>query len=249
MDARIFFCSAGRAITARWHARLRRAAGLSEGCLPVLGPAVLGSGSPESPPTDGNMNIKASLAGRKTYIVAAGAILTALGAWLGDGMSTGELLTAIFSALGLSALRAGMSKAEGNGKNGQDGRDGAAEPRRDGLGGTGATVLLVVCLGCAGGCATVESGAYKVIGSTTVLVDAAMQAWADYVVMGKASAEDEAAVQRVYGDYQAAMRVCRAAVTAYRAGGNGQDAVETALDVVSKAGSALVALIKERTGQ
>lgn len=56
--------------------------------------------------------IKESLAGRKTYIIAAGAILTAFGAWLGDAISTKELIESIFAALGAATLRAGVKKAE-----------------------------------------------------------------------------------------------------------------------------------------
>ena len=50
------------------------------------------------------------LKGKKTYIVAAAAILTAFGTYLGDGMSIGELITAIYAALATITLRAGVAK-------------------------------------------------------------------------------------------------------------------------------------------
>jgi hypothetical protein len=48
------------------------------------------------------------LKGYKTYIVAAGAIITALGAYLSESISLTELVMSIFSASGLAALRAGV---------------------------------------------------------------------------------------------------------------------------------------------
>jgi hypothetical protein len=52
------------------------------------------------------------LSGKKTYIVAAGAILTALGAYLNSSISLTELIQAAFAALGASTLRAAISKGE-----------------------------------------------------------------------------------------------------------------------------------------
>jgi hypothetical protein len=49
------------------------------------------------------------LAGNKTYIVCAGAILTAFGAWLGKAIDTTQLIQAIFAALGAAAIRSGVT--------------------------------------------------------------------------------------------------------------------------------------------
>lgn len=51
------------------------------------------------------------LRGKKTYIIAAGAILTSLGAWLGDQIGTNEFVISVFAALGLGTLRAGVTKS------------------------------------------------------------------------------------------------------------------------------------------
>ncbi len=50
------------------------------------------------------------LQGYKTYIVAAGAILTALGAYLNGSISLSDLVSAIFAALTAMTLRAGIAK-------------------------------------------------------------------------------------------------------------------------------------------
>ena len=52
------------------------------------------------------------LKGKKTYVVAAAAILTAVGTFLGDGMSIGDLVTAIFAAITTMTLRAGIAKVK-----------------------------------------------------------------------------------------------------------------------------------------
>lgn len=52
------------------------------------------------------------LSGKKTYIVAAAAILTAAGAFASGTMNAKELVEAIMAALGVSFLRAGVAKVE-----------------------------------------------------------------------------------------------------------------------------------------
>lgn len=51
--------------------------------------------------------VKKRLKGIKTYIVAVAAILTAVGSWLQplDGISTQQLVTAIFAAIALMTTR------------------------------------------------------------------------------------------------------------------------------------------------
>jgi hypothetical protein len=51
------------------------------------------------------------LKGYKTYIIAAGAILTALGAYLSDSISLTDLVMAIFAALTAMGMRAGINNA------------------------------------------------------------------------------------------------------------------------------------------
>ncbi len=50
------------------------------------------------------------LQGYKTYIIAGGAILTALGAYLSGSISLTELISAIFAALTAMTLRSAISK-------------------------------------------------------------------------------------------------------------------------------------------
>ena len=52
------------------------------------------------------------LKGRKTYFLMAGAILTAIGGYLGGELSTKELIEALFLALGMIGLRLGVSKVQ-----------------------------------------------------------------------------------------------------------------------------------------
>lgn len=51
------------------------------------------------------------LKGFKTYIVAAAAILTAVGAWLGGEMALGSMVEAIFAAVTAMTIRAGIAKS------------------------------------------------------------------------------------------------------------------------------------------
>lgn len=50
------------------------------------------------------------LAGKKTYLLAIVAIITALVAWSEDGLSLTELITAVFIALQTMFIRAGVRK-------------------------------------------------------------------------------------------------------------------------------------------
>ena len=61
-------------------------------------------------------------------------------------------------------------------------------------------------------CATVEQGAYRTIGATVALVDAAMNGWGDYVRAGKATDAQQVQVRALYADYQVAMRTAKVAI-------------------------------------
>ncbi len=56
--------------------------------------------------------IQEFLAGKKTYIAAAGLALTALAAYAGDG-DVKTLVEGLLQALALAGLRAGVEKVEG----------------------------------------------------------------------------------------------------------------------------------------
>lgn len=50
------------------------------------------------------------LKGKKTYLICASAILTAVIAYLSDSITIGELVTAIYAAITGMSLRGGISK-------------------------------------------------------------------------------------------------------------------------------------------
>lgn len=52
------------------------------------------------------------LAGKKTYIVAATAIITAIGSYAYGGIDIKELIEAIFAAITAMTMRAGIAKTE-----------------------------------------------------------------------------------------------------------------------------------------
>lgn len=104
--------------------------------------------------------------------------------------------------------------------------------------------LLVLCL-VAAGCKTTERRAYQVIGSVSVSVDTAMKVYADMVVAGKVSPENQAKVKRAYEVYQSAMASAHLAIMAARESGKqGNDAVNIALDAVSASATSLIETVK-----
>ena len=52
------------------------------------------------------------LRGKKTYVVAAAAILTAFSAYLSDKIDIQALVAALFAAIAAMTMRAGVKKAE-----------------------------------------------------------------------------------------------------------------------------------------
>ncbi len=56
--------------------------------------------------------IKEFLAGKKTYLVAVGAILAAVVAWSQGTMDTTQLVEAVITAVLAMTIRAGVAKAE-----------------------------------------------------------------------------------------------------------------------------------------
>jgi hypothetical protein len=55
-------------------------------------------------------DIRKFLAGKKTYLMYTGAIITILLAWSAGQMTTPEAIAAIFAALGLTAHKAGNTR-------------------------------------------------------------------------------------------------------------------------------------------
>ena len=55
-------------------------------------------------------NLEGVLSGKKTYLVSAGAILTAIVGFLSGSLDLAGTVTAILAALGLASLRSGISK-------------------------------------------------------------------------------------------------------------------------------------------
>lgn len=109
---------------------------------------------------------------------------------------------------------------------------------------TSMTVLGLVWLLTA--CATFESNAYKTLGTVAVTVDAAMNGWGDYVRLGKATRQQELVVRDAYEDYQLAMSLASAAVTAYRSSGN-KPPLEAAMAGLDTAKNEIIDLILRLT--
>jgi tagatose-1,6-bisphosphate aldolase non-catalytic subunit AgaZ/GatZ len=94
------------------------------------------------------------------------------------------------------------------------------------------TVLLAAYL-C--GCASLETNAYKTIGSTAVAVDASMNAWGDYVRAGKTTVAQEQQVRAAYANYQKSMKTAQALVTAYRKAPTNKPALELSMTALNEA--------------
>lgn len=119
-----------------------------------------------------------------------------------------------------------------------------------------AVLLAMLVIAFAPGCANLEQSAYRTIGTTTATVKAAKGGWVDYVTqerlvrVGDSRYDLEKQVEQVgkaYAQYQAAMRILRAAVIEYKTKPETQPALETALKAVENASADLVALIRSFT--
>ena len=85
------------------------------------------------------------------------------------------------------------------------------------------------------GCASLETNAYKTIGSTAVAVDASMNAWGDYVRAGKSTVAQEQQVRAAYAKYQQSMKTTQKLVTAYRAAPTNKPALELSMTALNEA--------------
>lgn len=92
------------------------------------------------------------------------------------------------------------------------------------------SILALVCLiGCATGPNAYETDAYKTLAATAQTVDAARQAWNDYVKAGHSNVAEVTQVHSAYVDYQAAMAAAQVAVAIYHANPTNSLSLETAL--------------------
>lgn len=70
------------------------------------------------------------------------------------------------------------------------------------------------------GCASFQSTAGKTLATTVQTVDAAMQGWAAYVVIGNPTPQQQAAVKTAYQKYQAAEAIAEKAYVLASASGD-----------------------------
>ena len=108
-------------------------------------------------------------------------------------------------------------------------------------------LFLAVLLAFAPACTTTTKGtAAKTLATTAQTVDAAMQGWAAWVVLGKATPQAEAQVRQAYARYQLAMGAARNAYLTLDATGD-KDAWAQASILVSSARADLLNLVNEFT--
>ena len=93
-------------------------------------------------------------------------------------------------------------------------------------------------------CASLETNAYKVIGTTAVTVDAAMNVWGDFVRAGKASLDDQAVVRGAYEKYQKAMATTKVVVATYQTSQD-KNALNLALDILDATKNDLIDAIQK----
>lgn len=106
-------------------------------------------------------------------------------------------------------------------------------------------LLLTLGILCAlaVGCANPEQTAYRVIGTTIVSVDAAMNGWGDYVRAGKATPEEQMSVRTAYEKYQNAKRAAQAGIMAYKVNPD-RATLDIVLDALDASRIELMALIQ-----
>jgi hypothetical protein len=106
-------------------------------------------------------------------------------------------------------------------------------------------MVLISAILVLSGCATVETTAYRTLGSTSSLVDNAMKAWGDYVRAGLATPTDQQTCRGLYIRYQAGMKVAKTAVLSYKAGLEKDDTtLNTALSTATASASDLIAFVR-----
>lgn len=103
---------------------------------------------------------------------------------------------------------------------------------------------LIAVLTCAVlcGCASFQVTSGKLLASSALSVDAAMKGWAQWVVAGQATTDQESAVKAAYQRYQVSMSLAQSAYTAAVATDD-RTAFQRAADVLAANKQALVDLI------
>lgn len=101
-------------------------------------------------------------------------------------------------------------------------------------------LALVAC-----GCRTVTPG--KILATTAVTADAAMQGWASYVSLGYATYQQETEVRKAYAQYQGSMKLATAAWRFYESTGE-KDPWLAAAEGLQANQAALLALIAQFKG-
>ena len=93
------------------------------------------------------------------------------------------------------------------------------------------------------GCASLTSTAGRLVSTTAVTVDGAMQGWAMWVAEGQSTAEQGIQVRQAYVKYQASMKVAKAAYGTLVLNGD-KSAWDQAAVVLQANEAALLALTK-----
>ena len=104
-------------------------------------------------------------------------------------------------------------------------------------------LLCLAALVLWAGCASFETNAYRTLGTTATLVDAAMQAWGGWVREGQATPTDEKRVREAYQSYQSAMRSARVVMESHMMEPNPR-AAEHVLTVVAASAGPVIELIR-----
>jgi hypothetical protein len=107
-------------------------------------------------------------------------------------------------------------------------------------------ITLAIGLALLVGCTTFTNSAGKVLASSAMTVDAAMQGWATWVSMGKAGPTQETQVKAAYQKYQVAIQTATLAYQAAVVSGD-QTAWKQAETVLTQTQSSVLNLISQFT--
>jgi hypothetical protein len=181
-----------------------------------------------------------ALSGKKTYIVAALAVIYLFGgdqAW----WTVNTEIMGIFAAAGLATLRAGMTKSAP-----------ATTPPAPSALPPSSALPLMLCLLLAipaitfgTACKNPERATYRVAATTMTTVDAAMHTWGDHVRAGRATAEQEDQVRAAYEHYQSTVRMAR--IWYQTSATSDRPTLDRLLDTISLAQAELIVLIQRLT--
>lgn len=97
------------------------------------------------------------------------------------------------------------------------------------------------------GCGTPAAKTTQVAGSVTITVDAAMQAWGEFVRAGKATVDQRVQVRAAYQKYQASMLIAEKVAVSVLTAPEQQSAYITALNTASQVSIELIALVETFT--